>query len=187
MKKVRHKSGLEQFCLVLGKGNRIFYSFEVKKNIYRLYPPQEAITKTHLFGHSVYSAERFTTLVPQNFEKKNINPQNFIKLKQRFKFKSILILDRTKPSFKNTCVLDHVNRSGFNFLIGSDKINGYPMFPDMSNIYHPIENLKKITVHTLGPARFAQKIKCRNITSEFVGLISPIWHYVGVKVFCKTI
>ena len=159
----------------------------MKKNIYRLYPPQKAITKSHLFGHAVYSAEKSTTLVPQSLEKKNINPKNFIKLKQRFKFKSILIFDRTKPSFKNTCVLDHVNRSGFNFLIGIDKINGYPMFPDMSNIYHPIKNFKNITVHTLGPTRFAENIKCRSIISEFVGLISPIWHYVGVKVFCKTI
>ena len=173
--------------MVLEKRNRIFYSFEVKKNIYRLYPPQKAIIKAHLFGHAVYGGEKSTTLVPQSLEKKNINPKNFIKLKQQFKFKSILILDRTKPSFKNTCVLDHVNRSGFNFLIGSEKIEGYPMFPDMSNIYHPIENLKKIIVHTLGPSRFAQRIKCRNIISEFVGLISPIWHYVGVKVFCKTI
>ena len=169
------------------KKNEVFYSVKVKQNIYRLYPPQKATTKTHLFGHVVFSNEKFTTIIPQDFKKENINPKNFIKLKQRIKFKSILILDRTKPSFESTCVLDHVNRSGFNFLIGADKINGYPMFPDMSNIYHPIENFKKITVHTLGPSRFAQNVKCSNIISEAVGLISPIWHYVGVKVFCKTI
>tara|TARA_Y100000816_G_scaffold190055_1_gene138455 strand:- start:268 stop:747 length:480 start_codon:yes stop_codon:yes gene_type:complete len=159
----------------------------LKQTIYRLYPPKKATTKTHLFGHAVYIKEKSTTIVPRDFKKENVNPINFIKLKQQIQFKSILILDRTKPSFENTCVLDHVNRSGFNFLIGIDKINGYPMFPDMSNIYHPIENFKNITVHTLGPSRFAQTVKCRNITSEFVGLISPIWHYVGVKVFCKTI
>ena len=72
-------------------------------------------------------------------------------------------------------------------MIGTDKINGYPMFPDMSNVYHPIGKFKKIRVHTLGPSRFIENIKCDNIISEFVGLISPIWHYVGVKVFCKTI
>ena len=54
------------------------------------------------------------------------------------------------------------------------------MFPDMSNIYHPIENFKKITVHTLGQYPFAHNLKSDNIISEFVGLISPIWHYVGV-------
>ena len=170
-----------------GKRNRTLYSFKVKQTIYRLYPPQKATTKTHLFGHVVYTKEKSTTIIPQELKKENINPKNFIKLKQRISFKSILILDRTKPSFENTCVLDHVNRSGFNFLIGTDKISGYPMFPDMSNIYHPIGNFKKITVHTLGPTRFAEDIKYRNIMSECVGLISPIWHYVGVKVFCKTI
>ena len=159
----------------------------MKQNIYRLYPPQKATIKTQLFGHVIYYKENTITIVPQKFEKENVNPKNFLKLKQRIKFKNIVILDRTRPSFKNTCVLDHVNRSGFNFLIGTDKIKGYPMFPDISNIYHPIEGFKKITVHTLGPSRFAQNIRCRNIISEFVGLISPIWHYVGVKVFCKTI
>ena len=159
----------------------------MKQNIYRLYPPQKAKIKTHLFGHVVYDKEKTTTIVPEKFKKENINPKNFLKLKQQIKLKNILILDRTKPSFKSTCVLDHVNRSGFNFLIDVDKIKGYPMFPDMSNIYYPIKGSKKITVHTLGPSRFAQNMKGHNIVSEIVGLISPIWHYVGVKVFCKTI
>ena len=159
----------------------------MKQTIYRLYPPQKAITKKYLFGHVVYSKEKSTTIVPKIFKKENINPKNFLRLKKEIKLKNILILDRTKPSFENTCVLDHVNRSGFNFLIGTDKIKGHPMFPDMSKIYHPIENFKRITVHTVGPSRFTQDIKCRNIISEFVGLTSPIWHYVGVKVFCKTI
>jgi len=169
------------------KKNRISYSSKVKQYIYRLYPPQNATSKTRLFGHVLYSKEKIITIVPQKFKKENVNPKNFLKLKQQIKLKNILILDRTKPSFENTCVLDHVNRSGFNFLIGTDKISGYPMFPDMSNIYHPIEGFKKIKVHTFGPTRFAQILKSGNIISEFVGLISPIWHYVGVKVFCKTI
>ena len=158
-----------------------------KQNIYRLYPPQKAITKKRLFGHVVYTKEKYTTIVPKDFKKENINPKNFKRLKQQIKFKSILILDRTKPSFEKTCVIDHVNRSGFNFLIGTDKISGYPMFPDMSDIYHPIENFKKITVHTLGPSRFAQNIEDCDVISEFAGLVSPVWHYVGVKVFCKAI
>ena len=117
----------------------------MKQIIYRLSPPQKPTTKTYLFGHVVYSKEKSTTIIPQDFKKENINPENFIKLKQRISFKSILIFDRTKPSFENTCVSDHVNRSGFNFLIGRDKINGYPMFPDISDIYIPIEGFKKIS------------------------------------------
>ena len=167
--------------------NKIFTVFKMKQNIYRLYPPQKATTKIHLFGHVVYGKETTTTIVPKKLKKENVNPKNFLKLKKKIKLKNILILDRTKPSFKNACVLDHVNRSGFNFLIGTDKINGYPMFPDISNIYIPMEGFKKITVHTLGPSRFAKNMKVRNVISEFVGLVSPIWHYVGVKVFCKTI
>ena len=159
----------------------------MKQSIYRLYPPPNAITKTHLFGHIVYSKEGTRTIVPQKFEKKHINPKNFLNLKQKIKFRSILILDRTKPRFEKTCVLDHVNRSGFNFFIGTDRINGYPMFPDMSNVYSPIKGFRKIKVHTLGPSRFFEGVKGIEVISEFTGLVSPVWHYVGVKVFCKTI
>ena len=159
----------------------------MKQNIYRLYPPKNAIIKTHLFGHDVYGKEKTTTIVPRKFRKENINPKNFLKLKQKIKLKSILILDRTKPRFEKTCILDHVNQSGFNFFIGTDRLTGYPMFPDMSNIYSPIKGFRKIKVHTLGPSRFFKGIKGVEVTSEFTGLVSPVWHYVGVKVFCKTI
>ena len=72
------------------KRNRILYSFKVKQIIYRLYPPQKVTTKTHLFGHVVYSDEKSTTIIPQKLKKENINPKNFIKLKKRISFKSIL-------------------------------------------------------------------------------------------------
>ena len=61
------------------------------------------------------------------------------------------------------------------------------MFPDMSNIYSPIKGFRKIKVHTLGPSRFFKGIKGVEVISEFTGLVSPVWHYIGVKVFCKTI
>ena len=54
----------------------------MKKNIYRLYPPQKATTKTHLFGHVVYGKEKTTTIVPKKLKRENVNPKNFLKLKE---------------------------------------------------------------------------------------------------------
>ena len=75
----------------------------------------------------------------------------------------------------------------FNFFIGSKRIQELPMFPDMSNIYRPIEGLKKINVHTVGPERFKKEPLANQTTSEYIGLVSPLWHYVGVCVFGKTV
>lgn len=127
-----------------------------------------------------------TIFVPKSFLIECVNPANFLGLKNKFSLKTILVFDRTKPKIKNVCIVDHVNRSGFNFFIGSSPVKNLAMFPDMSNIYKPVKGLTKITVHTLGPKRFSEE-KTSNIrTSEITGLISPVWHYVGVKVSAIT-
>ena len=110
-----------------------------------------------LFDHFIYGVENKTIIVPIKFRKENINPENFLKLKQKLNIESVLIYDRTNPFYKDACIVGHVNRSGFNFFIGEKTIKGFPMFPDMSKIYNPIKDLKKITVHTVGPTRFKNK------------------------------
>ena len=64
-------------------------------------------------------------------------------------------------------------------------VKKFPVFPDMSKIYNTIPGYKQVVVHTLGPSRFLKQYKQKQITSESVGLISPIWHYVGVNVYAK--
>ena len=83
--------------------------------------------------------------------------------------------------------MNHVNRSGYNFLIGRTHELDLPRFPDMSNIYNAIPNLSTVNVHTVGPKRFDSATSDKVVLSEAVGLVAPIWHYVRVKVFAKTI
>ena len=153
------------------------------KKIYSIYDPESYNKKTTLLGHNIYKVKEKTIFVPISFLKKHINPVNFLRLKNKFFIKRILIVDRTKPEIKNACIVDHVNRSGFNFFINVESVKSLPMFPDMSNIYTPIMGLKQITVHTVGPKRFNKKTSLNEIVSESSGLISPVWHYVGVEVF----
>ena len=159
----------------------------MKKTIYTISHPQSYKLKTTLFDHFIYKKEKTIIIEPIKFHKDNINPVNFLKLKKKLKIKKILILDRTKPVLKKVSIVDHVNRSGFNFFIGSKTIQELPMFPDMSNIYMPIKGCKKIKVQTVGPKRFNKEPLLNQITSEYVGLVSPLWHYVGVYVFGKTV
>lgn len=159
----------------------------MKQTFYTIYDQQNYKLKCKLFDHYICENEKTRIIVPITFHKNSINPVNFLQLKIKYKIKKIVILDRTKPSFEKVSIVGHVNRSGFNFFIGSKRIQELPMFPDMSNIYQPIEGLKKINVHTVGPERFKKEPLANQTTSEYIGLVSPLWHYVGVCVFGKTV
>ena len=159
----------------------------MKQTFYTIYYPQNYKLKNELFDHYICENEKTRIIVPVKFHKNSINPVNFLQLKIKYKIKKILILDRTKPSFKKASIVGHVNQSGFNFFIGSKRIKELPMFPDMSNIYISRKSKKKIKVHTVGPSRFKKNPLLDKITSEHIGLISPLWHYIGVGVFGETI
>ena len=75
--------------------------------------------------------------------------------------------------------------SGYNFLIGKTPAQDLPRFPDMTNIYNEIPGLKSTSVHTVGPERFKLKLDTTNVVSESVGLIAPVWHYVGINVYAQ--
>ena len=115
----------------------------IKQTFYTIYNTQNYKLKSKLFDHYIYENEKTRIIVPITFHKNSINPVNFLQLKIKYKIKKIVILDRTKPSFEKASIVGHVNRSGFNFFIGSKRIQKLPMFPDMSNIYRPIEGLKR--------------------------------------------
>ena len=159
----------------------------LKQTIYTIYHPQNYKSKITLFDHYIYKDKKRTIIAPIKFQKNSINPVNFLQLKIKYNIKKILILDRIKPCFKTASIVGHVNRSGFNFFIGSKRVQKLPMFPDMTNIYQPIKGLEKINVHTVGPERFKKEPLVNQTTSEYIGLVSPLWHYVGVRVFGKTV
>ena len=91
----------------------------IKQTFYTIYDPQNYKSKSELFDHYICEDEKARIVVPVNFHKNSINPVNFLQLKIKYKIKKILILDRTKPNFKKASIVGHVNRSGFNFFIGS--------------------------------------------------------------------
>ena len=153
--------------------------------LYGLILPSKYSSKTTLFSHTLYTKDKHIYIVPNKFDEGTINPENFLKLKQDMKIKSILIIDKTIPEDKKLCITNHVNRSGCNFLIGKTPTGKLPRFPDMSKIYKKNTGAESAVVHTVGPERFRLRPKSNNVISESVGLIAPVWHYVGVKVFAQ--
>ena len=153
--------------------------------MYGLQAPIDYKLKSTLLNHKLYIKKKELFLIPNKFDEGIINPETLLKLKEEMKIKSILLIDRTIPEKKRLCIANHVNRSGFNFLTGKTPIANLPRFPDMSTIYNKISGLESMVVHTVGPERFYSRPKSNNMISESVGLIAPVWHYIGVKVFAQ--
>jgi hypothetical protein len=153
--------------------------------VYSLKKPAKYKDKIKTFNHSIFILENTTFLVPKKVDSKHVNPESFLGLKNQFKIKKILIEDRVKGCKKNCCIMDHINKSGFNFLFNKTPFKTFPTFPDMSRIYNPLNNLEQVVVQTIGIKSFSKKIKKEGFFSEIIGLVSPVWHYVDVKVFGK--
>jgi len=155
------------------------------KKIYSIHPPKHGEKSHTIFGHRIIEKDKALYVCPKDFSENEINPTNFDKLKTELGLDSILILDRVKNIGDERCIRDHVNRSGYNFLTGKTPYKNLPTFPDISHIYNAIPNMDGIKVHTIGPIRFS-KINSKGILySESVGIVSPVWYYVGVKVFAR--
>tara|TARA_Y100000817_G_scaffold139537_1_gene109434 strand:+ start:118 stop:603 length:486 start_codon:yes stop_codon:yes gene_type:complete len=153
--------------------------------MYGLQAPNDYNLRSTLLNHKLYTKQKKSFLVPNKVDDTTISPKNFLKLKGKMTIKEILLIDKTIPEDKRLCIANHVNRSGYNFLIGKTPIANLPRFPDMSKIYNKISGLESAVVHTVGPERFHLRPKSNNMISESVGLIAPVWHYVGVKVFAQ--
>ena len=154
--------------------------------VYSIYPPEKYNKKQETSDHVIYFKKQKTWLTPLSFRSEIINPKTFLDLKKRFSIESILVLDKTTLKTGSAYIKDHVNRSGYNFLLGKTPVKGFPVFPDMSKIYNPIRGMEAVVVHTVGPERFSACNGAGIIFSESAGLITPVWHYVGVRVRAKT-
>jgi hypothetical protein len=152
---------------------------------YNNHSPKVFLQKESLFQHDLYFLDDLRVLVPKTITKKTINPSNFFNIKCKLSLDSVCIVDRIYPNKGPVCIIDHVNKSGYNFLIGNTPIKSFSVFPDMSNIYKPIPGLKQVVVHTIGPKRFCRLKETGFLISESVGLVSTIWHYVNVGVYSK--
>jgi len=135
-------------------------------------------------GHEFSKFNERIIVWPKKINSETINPKNFIKIKKQFKLEDILFVDRLIGTDKPVSIINHVNRSGKNFLRNETPLKEFPQFPDMSKIYHKINGIDTVVVHTIGSKRFQNQPSEENVIwSEAIGLIAPVAHYVGIKVF----
>ena len=140
--------------------------------------------KGSVANHKFGKINSRTIVWPEKIDSETINPENFSELKKHFNLKELLFIDRLIGTNKPVSIINHVNRSGRNFLRSKTPFNEYPQFPDMSKIYNKISGLDTVVVHTVGENRFqSPQNEGKTIWSETIGLIAPVAYYVGIKVF----
>ena len=145
---------------------------------------KKIVEKGSVANHKFGEINNRIIVWPKKIDSETINPKKFIELKKQFKLEELLIIDRLAGTGGVVFIINHVNRSGQNYLRGKTPEGKFPQFPDMSKIYNTIYGLNTVVAHTIGEERFQNPPNKENVIwSEFVGLIAPVAHYVGIKVF----
>ncbi len=133
-------------------------------------------------GHGFFVEKNATFVWPKNSDPNTINPESFSKLKMKFNINKAWIVDRIKGTKDHGFISGHINKSGYNYLVGKTPLGSHPTFPDISNIYSWPKGSRTHKVFTVGPNRFGEASNTNIILSEWVGLVAAVWCYVGVNV-----
>jgi hypothetical protein len=145
---------------------------------------KKIVKKGSVAKHKFGEINNRTIIWPEKIDSETINPKNVNEIKKQFNLKELVFIDRLIGTNKPVSIINHVNRSGQNFLRSNTPFEEYPQFPDMSKIYNKISGLDAVVVHTIGEKRFqSPPSEEKTIWSETIGLIAPVAHYVGIKVF----
>jgi len=131
-------------------------------------------------NHGIYNHNKNVYIFPLTNNNTTINPEVFIKIKNELNLIDLLLVDRIYNEFGIVNVIDHINRTGQSFLRGKTPHGGLPTFPDVSKIYNNNEGKifasvgekKPININTIENV----------ILSEWIALIAPVWHYIGVNI-----
>ena len=133
-----------------------------------------------LHNHGIHNHKKRVYIFPLDNTHTTINPDVFTKIKNELSLKDLLIVDRIYDGLGIVDVVDHINRTGQSFLRGKTPHGELPTFPDVSLIYNNKEGKilasvgekKPININTLENV----------ILSQWIALIAPVWHYIGVNI-----
>ena len=133
-----------------------------------------------LYNHGIYNHKKHVYIFPLANNNTTINPEVFTKIKNELNLKDLLLVDRIYDELGIVNVVDHINRTGQNFLRGKTPYEELPTFPDVSTIYNNNEGKILVSVGKKKPININTLENV--ILSEWIALIAPVWHYLGVNI-----
>ena len=117
---------------------------------------------------------------PATNSNSTISPQEFLELISYFNFKKIILIDTIFNTDLIIKAVDHINRTGLNYLIGNTPYKSLPTFPDVSNTYR--EKNGKVFISVGNRNKTKIKNNNKNILSKWVAPIAVVWSYLGINI-----
>ena len=128
----------------------------------------------NFYNHKGIKKENSIYLYPEENSPQTINPENLFMLKKEIQITDLVVVDRIYSNVDIVGVVDHINRTGINYLRGKTPFKNLPTFPDISNIYNT-ENGK--TLMSVGDENYFNiNLEKNVILSSWIAAISPVWH-----------
>ena len=151
----------------------IYFSFEKL-------PSELANTKSFEFSnHKIIKYLDHVFVQPLEHTPSHINPKNFEKIREKYKIKSLVLVDYLKSKKKFITIRDHVNKTGYNFLRSKTPFKKRETFPDVSKVYL-FKNGE--VVFSIGSS-FGDDLDPNHNYTSWVGAIATVWKYLGVDIY----
>ena len=117
---------------------------------------------------------------PKGQSARHINPRSLTVLKDKYKIKELVVVDRTNTTKEKINIKDHINRTGTSFLVGTTPHKDKPTFPDATEIY---KNKTGEVLVCYGDKYKTQNKNKHKTVGEWLAPIALVWNYIGIKVY----
>ena len=145
------------------------------------FPNVPSFKKKIIGNHYYIKHKKHQIITPCNLDIKIFTPSNFKIIKDTFGEDHLIIFDKIKSPNKFVQIIDHINKTGQNPLVGNTPFENKPRFPDISNIYDKKDyGVNQIECTSVG-FKMYNILNEMNIT-EYISVVSIVGSYVGWKI-----
>ena len=98
-------------------------------------PNVSSFRKRTIGNHYYITYKKHRIITPCNLDIKTFSPSNFNIIKDTLGEDHMIVFEKIKHPNKFIQIIDHINKTGHNPLVGNTPFKDKPRFPDISNIY----------------------------------------------------
>ncbi|MAI87954.1 MAG: hypothetical protein CMF98_02370 [Candidatus Marinimicrobia bacterium] len=145
------------------------------------FPNVSSFKKKTIGNHHYIQFKNHQIITPCDLDIKTFTPSNFNLIKDDLNEDHLIIFEKIKSPNKFVQIIDHINKTGNNPLVGNTPFKDKPRFPDISNIYDKKDyGVNQIVCTSVGFEMY-NKLNEMNIT-KYISVISIVGSYIGWKI-----
>tara|TARA_B100000676_G_C18034883_1_gene821152 strand:+ start:1270 stop:1815 length:546 start_codon:yes stop_codon:yes gene_type:complete len=143
-------------------------------------PNISSLKKKIIGSHYYIEFKNYQVITPSDLDIRIFSPSNFNLIKDTLGENHLIIFEKIKNQNKFVQIIDHINKTGHNPLVGKTPFKDKPRFPDISKIYDKKNyGIDQIICTSVGFEMY-NKLNEMNI-NEYMSIISIVASYVGWK------